>query len=49
MVALAARRGGAAAAPAAALRGTNDAGGFRDVLPPGTNGLANAPAARWRS
>src|SRR5215470_18149703 len=34
----------AAAAPAHAdvqPYGTNDAGGFHDVLPPGTNGLAN--------
>jgi hypothetical protein len=34
-----------AAAPARAEvqpYGTNDAGGFHDVLPPGTNGLANA-------
>ena len=26
--------------------GTNDAGGFRDVLPPGANGLANGPSSR---
>ncbi|MGZ4267410.1 MAG: penicillin acylase family protein, partial [Solirubrobacteraceae bacterium] len=30
--------------------GTNDAGGFRNILPPGTNGLVNAPQlALWES
>src|SRR5918999_1193137 len=29
------------AAPEPQPRGTNDAGGFRDVLPPGTNGRVN--------
>src|SRR5687768_12219305 len=31
----------ASAAPEPQPRGTNDAGGFRDVLPPGTNGRVN--------
>jgi hypothetical protein len=32
----------AGAAPEPQPRGTNDAGGFRDILPPGTNGRVNA-------
>src|SRR5437762_10387444 len=32
----------AAAAPAPEPFGTNDFGGFHDILPPGTNGTANA-------
>ena len=39
--ALAALSGPAAAAPTPQPYGTNDFGGFRDVLPPGTNGRAN--------
>ena len=33
-------------APPAEPYGTNDYGGFRDILPPGTNGLDNGAAAR---
>ena len=33
----------AAAAPAPGAYRENDAGGFRDILPPGTNGLVNGP------
>src|SRR5919202_7090288 len=35
----------AAAAPAPTPYGRNDAGGFRDVLPPGANGFDNAAQA----
>jgi acyl-homoserine lactone acylase PvdQ len=34
---------GSAGGPEPQAYGTNDHGGFNDVLPPGTNGLANAP------
>jgi acyl-homoserine lactone acylase PvdQ len=41
LIAVALVPAGASAAPAPQPYGTNDAGGFRDVLPPGTNGRTN--------
>ena len=41
-LALALLPGAAHAAPAPTPYGQHDAGGFRDVLPPGTNGFDNA-------